>query len=281
MIFKPELAHKILAGQKTQTRRLVQDPRPATRKNGTAYLTTPFRPRVEQDLAIQKGRGKEAIGRITVTDVRREPVGEITHDDAQAEGFRNVEAFKAYWVRLHDPNWPPLIRVFCPTCTDPDYPADELPPCPMCDGDELIKIKPVPTVGELVARFDAHHHHRPVWVITFNLNRAEEPRLLMSASRGPVVSPTDLKRESRDDDLGYTRTPSRAMDPLEVADPDALQIHWEHDAAQRHADARGEQQRRQRARSLARRVRQAALHADDEKLDALEQQVQAIEGEAA
>ena len=54
-----------------------------------------------RDYAVQPGRGKRAVGRVRVTDVRREKLEEITHDGACREGFVDVEAFMDYWRRLH------------------------------------------------------------------------------------------------------------------------------------------------------------------------------------
>ena len=80
MIFKPELAEKVLDGEKTETRRIVKED--------------------ETDCRYVPGRGR-AIGRIAITDVRKEKLGEITHEGAVREGFPTVRAFLDYWRRLH------------------------------------------------------------------------------------------------------------------------------------------------------------------------------------
>lgn len=106
MQFKPELAQKILTGEKTQTRRTVKpgeylyDPIPdtkmvlgankRTKDRCTKYLTKWV---VGQTYAIQPGRGKAAIGRFKLLDIRRERVQDITEQDAIAEGFGSISEF--------------------------------------------------------------------------------------------------------------------------------------------------------------------------------------------
>jgi hypothetical protein len=85
MIFKPERAEKVLAGEKTETRRVVKDGEVECR-----YVPG-------RDYAVQPGRGKRAIGRIYITDVRREKLKEITHEGALREGYPTVPAFLDYW----------------------------------------------------------------------------------------------------------------------------------------------------------------------------------------
>jgi hypothetical protein len=89
LIFRPELAEKVLAGEKTETRRPVKDGQAECR----------YAP--GRDYAVQPGRTKRAIGRIAVADVRREKLGAITHESALREGFSKVRAFMDYWRKLH------------------------------------------------------------------------------------------------------------------------------------------------------------------------------------
>ena len=89
MIFKPELVEKILEGSKTETRRVM--------KPGE----TECRYEPARDYALQPGRGRRAVGRIAIIEVRRERLGEITHEGALREGFPTVRAFLDYWRRLH------------------------------------------------------------------------------------------------------------------------------------------------------------------------------------
>jgi hypothetical protein len=95
VIFKPELAERILRGEKTQTRRIPSDnPRSPWFDAGRSF--TPGR-----TYAIQPGRSKPSVGRVEILAVSREVLGSIVPGDAEAEGFSNREEFFDYWRRLH------------------------------------------------------------------------------------------------------------------------------------------------------------------------------------
>jgi hypothetical protein len=87
VIFRPELAAKVAAGKKTQTRR-------RTKGRPCRYV-------VGREYAVQPGRGQRAIARVLVTEVRTVSVGAICRLDAVAEGFADDEAFLAYWRGLY------------------------------------------------------------------------------------------------------------------------------------------------------------------------------------
>lgn len=168
MIFRPQLAKLAARGAKTQTRR------PVTHK--------PCRYKIGHDYAVQPGRGKVAIARLKVLELREERVGQITHQDAKAEGFRNAAAFKAYWVSLYDAKW---IK---------ECEANR-------DGEPLAEF-------DLCERFNAKHAHKLVTVITFELVQ-DAPRFLAVPGQGDV---TPLGNAD------YTRQRHRAVDDLEVID---------------------------------------------------------------
>lgn len=95
MIFRPELAEKVLAGDKTQTRRLKSDnPRSPWWRERCAYV-------VGREYAIQPGRGKVAIGRLLITEVREALLGDISYGDARAEGFESPSHFMRYFRELN------------------------------------------------------------------------------------------------------------------------------------------------------------------------------------
>lgn len=87
MIFRPELAEMVVDGIKTQTRR------PTKGK--------PCRYAVGQTYAVQPGRGKHSVGRITIEAVRLVTLDPLTGEDAQAEGFDSPDDFFAYWIGLY------------------------------------------------------------------------------------------------------------------------------------------------------------------------------------
>jgi hypothetical protein len=106
MQFKPELAQKILKGEKTQTRRTVKPgERLVNLKEGGKFviwrkdtgLASLVHKRIKwqtgQSYSIQPGRGKPGLGRFLLLDIRRELVRDISEEDAIAEGFNSISKF--------------------------------------------------------------------------------------------------------------------------------------------------------------------------------------------
>ncbi len=98
---------KVLSGEKRQTRRLVKPGQGLYAGAMDMVLDAKGRHLyyVGQTLAIQPGRGKAAVARLRITDIRREDVRDISDEDAIAEGFKSYREFLALWVRMHDPRW--------------------------------------------------------------------------------------------------------------------------------------------------------------------------------
>lgn len=102
MIFKPELAERILRGEKTATRRRLSDnPRSPWFRVKCAY-------EVGQIFAVQPGRGKQRIGDAIITSVYRQALGGVNENDAYAEGFQPGrilktarEAFVHAWCEIN------------------------------------------------------------------------------------------------------------------------------------------------------------------------------------
>jgi hypothetical protein len=78
ILFKPEHAKLILAGQKTQTRRIWKRPRA---KVGLIHL------------AKTKMISKEFFAKIRILDVHLEELGSISEEDAKAEGYPSIGAY--------------------------------------------------------------------------------------------------------------------------------------------------------------------------------------------
>lgn len=110
MNFRPELAAKVMSGEKTVTRRLGSaNPRSPWWHGGCSL-------KPGRDYAVCPGRGKNAIGRVRVLNVRREtliPIGVGRRREAEAlyEGFATAEAFIVAWTEING-HWDPLARVW-------------------------------------------------------------------------------------------------------------------------------------------------------------------------
>ncbi len=89
MIFKPELAAKVLDGSKTMTRR-------QKRPSGVRY-------HAGREYAVQPGRGKFHICHIRPYMVATQRLGEMTTAQAAREGFPNVNHFLMYWAKINGP----------------------------------------------------------------------------------------------------------------------------------------------------------------------------------
>lgn len=95
MNFRADLAAKVMAGEKTVTRRLVSaNPRSPWWRDKCGY-------RVGQEVAICPGRGKHAIGRAAIVSVERMNLGQLSTAEARAEGFAWQEPFKEAWVAIN------------------------------------------------------------------------------------------------------------------------------------------------------------------------------------
>lgn len=91
MNFTPENAQNVIAGTKTQTRRICGN-NDAANSDATfnANIIEVFRNskskwRVGRTYAVCPGRGKKSIGRIRITNIRLESVQDISRKDAIAE----------------------------------------------------------------------------------------------------------------------------------------------------------------------------------------------------
>ena len=80
ILFKPESKEKILSGKKWQTRKLWDRPRAKEGSEHLIYLRPPF-------------TGEKPFARILIKRVWRQRLGDMSEDDARAEGFDSVEAF--------------------------------------------------------------------------------------------------------------------------------------------------------------------------------------------
>jgi len=103
MIFSHTL-HQVINGFKQQTRRVVKsDEFFDSELSAILKVSGRMMYQVGRSYAIQPGRGKKAVGRILVTDIRREKVSLISEADVYCEGFQSKADFLKAWRSIHGP----------------------------------------------------------------------------------------------------------------------------------------------------------------------------------
>ena len=98
---------QVLDGTKTQTRRPVKDddvyepeelgPGHIQAVFNVGHLKGTPKYAVGKTYAVQPGRGKKSVGRIRITKIRRERLGEINHRDTIAEGIERFVNYPGDW----------------------------------------------------------------------------------------------------------------------------------------------------------------------------------------
>ena len=106
MNFRPELAEKVMVGEKTVTRRLVSDnPR-------SPWFRQRCSLEVGKDYAVCPGRGTHAIGRVRVVRVSRQALHlALDPGEARREGFTNATAFYEAWKKING-GWDDMALVW-------------------------------------------------------------------------------------------------------------------------------------------------------------------------
>ena len=98
MIFQPELARLVMAGEKTVTRRVaVDNPRSPWWRERCGLV-------VGRDYAVCPGRGKPQVGRVRIVDTWLSPLGQIMRfgaREAQREGFATAFEFATVWEHIN------------------------------------------------------------------------------------------------------------------------------------------------------------------------------------
>lgn len=211
MIFKPELVKRVNEGRKSQTRRPVRPGEDECRyRPGKAY-------------ALQPGRGRKAVGRITVLEVRRESVGGISLRDAKREGFRTIDEFKAYWAELYGV-FDDAVEVWVISFTRgdladrPRFPSAGAPREAICQA-----LVPLPNGGT-----------RPCGR-KFGREFPDEPERCNAGHSKP---------SEQDSDHGYTTQPSRGLKGAGEAIPVGLQERYAAAARQQHGSELSERRER-------------------------------------
>ena len=99
----------ILDDKKTATRRLMNPGEELLDNPRRLEVNGRIKWQVGRSYAIQPGRGKKSVGRIKLLDIKKEHLGQMTTDDALAEGFASLGEFQQTWNQIHghyDPDLP-------------------------------------------------------------------------------------------------------------------------------------------------------------------------------
>jgi hypothetical protein len=105
IIFRADLADRIAAGVKTETRRELSDkPRSPWFRERCAFD-------IGDSAAVVTGRGTPPVGVIVVEAVDKVRLGTITHDSAVAEGFGTRAEFVDAWRAING-RWDPDALVW-------------------------------------------------------------------------------------------------------------------------------------------------------------------------
>lgn len=233
-------ARAVSRGAKSQHRipvdtRLTATPlRPATRHSGR-----PFCPHQGDKIILHGGHrepganGKEKwvttdVAHATITVVTRGPLGTLTAEHARAEGHDTVTAFEIAFVERHDRAW--LNRQVAYLIGQGTRPKE---------------AEATRTTWAL-ARYQQRWAPRDVWLLEITAVH-DIPVFLAPASR------------PKHSELGYVHSSSQAIDDTERVLVTSLHRRWRSDAATRHHEAVAEEDRRRRAKQLARQVKQLAI----------------------
>jgi hypothetical protein len=202
---EPPIVRAAQRGEVSQVRLPLQAREPYYRQNTrlrsgqSSTLVKPFAPQEGDRLAVRHKRGPAAC-HVIVTGVARSDVNEITYQDARAMGYRTTADAMAGWVRLHGT---PPEEGRCECCGGPGV-RDGF--CVTCGCDDQSS-----------AAFHARHSHKPVWILTVELDRSHTPRLLACEPVGGsdyVTSPDARSRRmspaSASRSAPRTSSPARA-----------------------------------------------------------------------
>ncbi len=95
MNFRPELAEKAMAGEKTVTRRRASDnPRSPWFRERCAL-------KIDHTYAVCPGRGKHAIGRVRIVSIEMRPLSLLDDIEARKEGFVDAAEFFDVFERIN------------------------------------------------------------------------------------------------------------------------------------------------------------------------------------
>ena len=115
MIFQ-QTYQLILDDKKTATRRLINPNDRLLDNPKRVEVNGRIKWQVGRTYALQPGRGQKAVGRIKITDINKQPLGQMTIEDAVAEGYPSLDDFRQTWLQIHD-QFDPDLAVWVITFT--------------------------------------------------------------------------------------------------------------------------------------------------------------------
>lgn len=189
MRLTPKAVRAVERGTKTTHRVLVKDPTTKVRKNGTRYFTQPFRPSVGHTISIQPASDNRPEVRVLITGVARGLLGDITPAEVQAEGYQTLAEFADHWMRTHTTAWPPKTEALCKNCDGHETYIDHEGQNRDCQECELgiVLVDDTPDAETILDRFERHHAHHLVWVVTFEY-QADTTRWLNKRAHLPTTT---------------------------------------------------------------------------------------------
>jgi hypothetical protein len=265
VILPADQARRIERGERTTVRvpvdpRLLCTPLKPTRRNESK----PFRPKVGDTVLIahpvdrvneatgKHVRGWETVCHTQVVRITRGPLGTLTDEQANAEGYETAGEFVQAWVRRHDGPW---LDAQVARLIEGGVPEEEA----LETMDEWAKV-----------RYRDRWQTRETWTLTLTVDH-DVTRFLAPAARP--------KGSEHGYVLGVDEIDAGIAQPI-----DQLANAWPRRAVRRHLDAISEnaspEERARRARALARRVRELALQ-DPKLTRRIEELVRAAEKDAA
>lgn len=142
-------------------------------------------------LPVQKP-ASATVCHVLVTEVEMRLLGELDRDEARRHGFDSTYEYKRSFLAAHDPSWRRL-------------------------GKDAIAAK---SIAEVEARWDDRWADLSAWVYTFTYDALQDERWVAAGAgtETPAAEDSDAGR-------GYTRNPTRALDPdAPAVDNAALEV---------------------------------------------------------
>lgn len=114
----------ILDNKKTATRRLINPGEELLDNPRRLVVNGRTKWQVGRSYAIQPGRRRKSVGRVEITDIKKEPLGQMTVDDARAEGFATLGEFQQTWIQIHG-HYNPVLPVWVVTFVKEATPTEK------------------------------------------------------------------------------------------------------------------------------------------------------------